>query len=323
MASVFKRVIGLVLVFFCLEPLFGQVNINFSISPPFTPFISDYIQPQRLEDIHVSLFNTTTTTQRIKFKISLTNQSKGISVVLKDNVSPVTPIILNANELSFLTLSDVGTNYGKLDQTSFSATGINLQSAILDGTLPDGLYEICIQAFDFDAVGFTKPISNGSPTGCFSFNVNYTDPPTDVRINGNLINYTYGGIVPFQGFNKSAGQNFVINFTPPAFNMGSDYLYTLYIFDQSMVNPAIQQESQILQAINTLIPTISKTSSIPTFFVDASDPILDENKNYYLVIKAEDQNSKTVFKNKGFSTVKAFKLFDNTPVTMPSVRFKQ
>lgn len=298
---------------FCANSM-AQVVVNLQVKPPFTPFISDYTRPERLEDISVSLFNQSSEELRLKFKLSLTNRAKGISISLKESVVPREPLVLGPNELNFVVLEDVSNLYGKLSQNSFNIQGADIQNLILDGTIPDGVYEICLQAFDYDALGFSKPLSGNSPSGCFSFEVNYTDPPTDIRLNNHLLQYRYGGDVPKVGINSAIGQNYSIQFTAPAFNMGSSYAYELLIFDETAVNPTRQQEANVLQAINTITPLVQKTSVVPFFSLEPGDIELDFYKNYYMVIRAVDENNRTLFKNKGYSAFKAFHLIDIQPI---------
>jgi len=320
MAFSFKYFSALLMCLFA-STIFGQVSINLSIKPPFTPFISDYTNPGRLDDISVALFNQSGDKLRLKFKLTLKNPAKGIDISIKENVNPNNPLELESNEFRFIVLEDVSNLYGKLNQNNFNISGADIQSLILDGTIPDGIYEVCLQAFDFDSPGFTKPLSSSSPSGCFSFQVNYTDPPTDIRFNNNLLQYSFGSEIPKIGVNGLIGQNYNIQFTAPAINIGSSYEYELMIFEQNVINPAQQRESSLLEAINTITPIIRKNSSIPFFTIDASDVELDFNKNYFMLIKVVDLNEKTLFKNKGFSTFKAFCMIDVQPILIPAVEF--
>jgi len=321
MALVFKKNILVLLALVFFQTAIAQVVVNVSVKPPFTPFISDYTNPARLQDISVSLFNQSGSDLKLKFKLSLTNQAKGIQIAIKETAAPIAPLELNKNEFKFVVLEDVSNLYGKLDQNSFDMTGADIQSLILDGTIPDGVYELCLQAFDYEAPGFSKPLSAASPTGCFTFQVNYTDPPTDIRFNNNLLQYNFGGTVPKLGVQGSLGQNYTVQFTPPALNIGSTYEYELMVFSEEVVNPTRQRENSLLNAIQTIQPIISKTSQVPFFVIGPEDLNLDYNANYYLLIKAVDLNEKTLFKNKGFSTFKAFNLIDVTPLYMPAPEF--
>lgn len=299
----------------------AQVSITLSVKPPFTPFISDYTNPERLKDISVALFNQSGNKLRLKFKLTLKNQAKGIEISIKETVNPLNPLELDENEFKFVVLEDVSNLYGRLDQNSFNIAGADIQNLILDGTIPDGIYEVCLQAFDFDAPGFSKPLSDNAPQGCFSFQVNYTDPPTDIRFNNNLLQYSFGGEVPKIGVNSLMGQNYNIQFTPPAMNMGASYEYELMIFEENVINPTRQQENSLIQAINTITPVIRKTSTVPFFTIDPGDVELDYFKNYYLIIKATDLNNKTLFKNKGYSTFKALRMIDIQPLIIPKTEF--
>jgi hypothetical protein len=304
-----------------MSNVYGQVNINLSVKPPFTPFISDYTNPARLQDITVSLFNQSGEDLRLKFSIVLENKEKGIHIALKEDANPIRAYELFKNEFKFLVLEDISNLYGSLNQNNFEIKGASIENLILDGTIPDGVYEVCLRAYDFDAPGFSKPLSDISPMGCFSFQVNYTDPPTDIRFNNNLLQYRFGGVVPKIGVNGALGQNYSIQFTPPALNLNSLYEYELMIFSETVINPNLQQENTILTGISSIIPIISQTSNVPFFSITNSDLELDFGKNYYLLIKATDLNEKTLFKNKGYSTFKAFQLIDiqNMQVSAPSI----
>jgi hypothetical protein len=321
MALVFKKHLLFLFALVLFQNAFAQVVVSVSVKPPFTPFISDYTNPARLQDISVSLFNQSGSDLKLKFKLTLTNQAKGIRIAIKESATPIAPLELNKNEFKFVVLEDVSNLYGKLDQNSFDISGADIQSLILDGTIPDGVYELCLQAYDYDAPGFSKPLSGASPTGCFTFQVNYTDPPTDIRLNNNLLQYSFGGTVPKLGVQSGLGQNYTVQFTPPALNIGSVYEYELMVFSEENINPSRQRENSLLNAIHTIIPLIRKTSLVPFFVIGPEDLSLDYNSNYYLLIKAVDLNEKTLFKNKGFSTFKAFNLVDVQPLFMPAPQF--
>lgn len=313
------------LCFFFLKSIaaFSQVQINFSVKPPFTPFLSDYTKPERLTEVSISLFNQTASVQNLKFKLSLVNSQKGISIVLKDDVVPSAALVLQPNEFKFIVLDEVSSLYSGLNANNFTITGVNIQNLLLDGTMPDGNYEVCLQAFDFDAPLFSKPLSNNSPLGCFNFSINYIDPPTDIRLNQNFLQYSFGGTIPVVPINGLVGQNYNIQFTPSALNIGSQYEYELKIFEESMVNPAQQQERTINEAVNSLIPIISKTSSAPFFQIEPSDMKLDAGKNYFMVIVVTDLNNKAKFKNNGISAWKAFRLLDVQPIALPAPTFEE
>ncbi|TNE78639.1 MAG: hypothetical protein EP332_13590 [Bacteroidetes bacterium] len=314
MAFSFKHFFFLVGLLLSIAEAGAQVSVNLLVKPPFTPFISDYTKPERLEDVSISLFNSSGKDLRLKFSFSLSNRAQGIEIALRGDLQPAQVFELKANEFRFLTLSDLSGLYGRLDQHSFTIRGANIENLILDGTIPDGTYEICMQAFDFDAPGLTVPMSQGSPTGCFTFDVSYSDPPTDIRLNSDFLNYTYGGEVPQFGFNSLAGQNHSIQFTPPTMIPGALYEYTLHVYDETAFNPNQMPEARMKETVTSLIPYLSKTSSTPFFIISPGDPPLEFGKNYFLLIEARDLNGKTVFKNKGFSTLKAFRLIDTKPV---------
>lgn len=311
----------LLFVLFMSTRTMAQVKVNFSISPPFTPFISDYTRPERLNDIHLSLFNQGQEPVRLKFGMSVRNREKGIEIFLKQTVIPVRPLELEPNELRFVDLDELSSIYGKLQQSDFSISGVDLQALLLDGTIPDGTYELCVQVYDFDAKGFSVPLSDGEPFGCFTFQVNYTDPPRDVRLNGNFLEYRFGGTIPKVAVNGSAGQNYSVQFTPSPVSPGSNYEYELLIFDGETINPKLQQESTVMQGIQSVIPIIQKQSIAPFFFIDASDAPLDFEKEYFLLIRVEDLNEKALFKNGGFSTFQAFSLRDIQPVFLQAPEF--
>lgn len=301
--------------------LHAQVNVNVQVRSPFTPFIADYTTPAKLNDLHVSVLNTTSSVVRIKFRFSLNNISKGISLSIKESSNPLRPYVLNPNEFRFIQLNDVSQLYGKITYTDFNVSGIDIQRAIADGTIPDGVYEFCIQAFDYDAPGFSRPLSGSSPQGCAIFEVVYPDPPADVRINNNILNYSYGGNVPQVSRIGSNVQLYQVNFTPPVPSAGSQYQYELFLYEEQSINPRLMSESQARSALEVLPPYIRKTSMASVFIIDQSDLPLEENKNYYLFIRVKDLNNKTIFKNGGISSIQAFQLqnISTTVVTPPVI----
>ncbi len=304
-----KRLIFTLLILCQFSLIRSQVNINITALPPFTPFLSDYLSPAKLNDVSVSIFNSNPQEVRLKFKFYLRNISKGTYIGIKENVAPANPFILNANEFKIITVSDIKNLYGNLGLESFDVQGIDVLRIIADGNIPDGYYELCVQAFDFDAPGFSKPMSGSAPGGCFSFEILYADPPTDIRCDNEILNYSFGGAVP-EIVTPAGTQMHTLSFTAPTPAMSSNYQYELFIFDETSLNPRQMSEVQILQALNTLQPYIKKTGNLSTFFLDAGDLPLALNKNYYVYITATDLNNLSLFKNKGVSAMHAFKLIN-------------
>ncbi len=201
------------------------------------------------------------------------------------------PISVSANEMNQLTGIDLSEYF---DYSNLVSSGIPIQQ-LIDNGLPEGSYQICFRARDFDG----NFISPDDPGGCSNyFNIRYSDPPVP-------INPQCGSTL-----NPPGIQNIVFSWTP-ATSAPSWTEYTLRIVEllDSTQNP----DEAMLSATE---PPFFETSlqGAFSFFYGPSQPILEKGRIYAWQVIAEERETETKFANDGKSPVCWFKW---NPVQFP------
>ena len=125
--------------------LFAQspVNISAQVSPPYVPYLSDYANSNS-DKLRIQLiFNDfNEPQQQVWLKVSLKGQ--GIQITQKPSFIPV-PLTLESGvpyQLSGLELAPW------LALENLSLSGLNPQRYAQTQSLPEGIYELCVEVFD-------------------------------------------------------------------------------------------------------------------------------------------------------------------------------
>ncbi|MBT2561566.1 hypothetical protein J7E50_12045 [Pedobacter sp. ISL-68] len=260
--------------------LFAQVNINVSISPPYSPFYADYAG-QNASKVLLIVQNLTSTQKKIKLTGQLSGDN-GITISTKSTYTPLQPIILNPNEtkqLNGLALKDI------FDLNTLNVYGIDKVKLVRTSRLPEGNYTFCIQAVDMTT---NQVISTGAPLGCSFISIIYPDAPV-------LINPSANSSIP-----AFTGQSFVWGNNLP------QSITVMYQFQVAEMPDERKDPNQILNATSRLkidrtIVNGTSTTLLP------SDPPLIEGKRYAWRVIASDPTGKIIFKNNGISAANEFR----------------
>lgn len=287
----FKAIIVLLAV---LLPVLAsaQVDVRVMILPPYSSKLSDYLS--RPQQFILTVHNTTSVNQNVQLRGEFSGDN-GVSIKANANYKSSVPIRLGPNELRTLGINDISSLF---DINKVTFTGITKQQFITQNGVPEGNYQICVQAFDYNT---NKPLSDSSPSGCSNIiPVTSVEDPTV--------------IAPFDGNTVSAlaGQNFVISWSTPSGAPPSTQ-YTIKIAE-------IFGSKSPADAFNTsMVPifyqqTVTGTNSI---VYNQAMPAMTLGRHYALAITANDPSNTVTFKNKGQSVVTSFIYGDTTAVAAP------
>ncbi|MFK8056418.1 MAG: hypothetical protein AB8F78_09895 [Saprospiraceae bacterium] len=119
--------------------------------PPYSGRVSDYTDLSNNDQVFVDLDNPGNTTLSFYLLGRITRNGAPF-VAMDNNFRPVRPIVLAPGELlSFdgSTLADLNLNFDVANVVGL--TGAQQSQILLDDALPEGEYEICLRAFDFDS----------------------------------------------------------------------------------------------------------------------------------------------------------------------------
>ena len=252
------------------------VQITTQIAPPFSSFIPDYSTPgnQNLK-LLVLFTDFTKPSYNIKLKIQISGQ--GINIQSKSyyysqaiTLQPGIPQEISGSDLS-----------GLLNANNLDISGITTQHYQTQ-TLPEGYYNICVTAFDYNN---PIPIQVSNQSCALGWMV-LSDPPfTNLPLCGSTI----PAISP---------QNVMFQWTP--MNMGSPNSFnnTLYDFELYEIRPGTQNPGNIIQ---TLPPIYQATTTFTFINYGITEPQLYYGMQYVWRVRARDQSGRDLFKNQGYS----------------------
>jgi len=166
MKTLFKILLfSLLINSFLLKAQQNPVTITVAVQPPYSPYFSDYVnQPNK-----IMVILTSTVNKDVYLHGSITSLG-GIDIHNTPGFKQDTPIHLTAGMPYNLTIDEIQNLY---DVNDLIFEGIDKETVIQTGQIPEDNYEICIKAYDYD----TDVLVSGS-TGCsINFMVSNIEPP--------------------------------------------------------------------------------------------------------------------------------------------------
>lgn len=271
-----------------LSSIQGQiepVSIQIMAAPPYPTLLSAY--ENKADDLLVTLrSNDPANDQRIRLTGSIRGDN-GISVVLPADYIPGSPIVLAPLEVRVMSLRELSEFYPGLGENDLVYSGgPSREELVQSQRIPDGNYQICLQALQYDT---GVPLSSGAPLGC-SGNIFITtlEPP--------LI------MTPSDG--DEVDRNFppMINFSwTPVVGAMVPISYNLIIAEvPAGVNPYDAIETQNLRIYD------EEDLMVPVFIYDESYPPLIDGKRYAVRVQAIDETASVTIRKEGWSEVNTF-----------------
>ena len=258
----------------------AQVNVSIQILPPYPTKFTDYASKPHL--MVISVTNASTTNQRIQLRGTVTGDN-GIVIRVRPSYKSTSPIELGPGQTRMLNGNDVAYffDYNKLEYS-----GITQSDFINKGGLPEGRYQLCIRAFDYDN---NAAISADEPAGCSnSFSVASLEPPLIISPRDEeVVSSAAGQIIPLR-WNTPVG-------TPSG----------------------IQYKIRIVEVLGNKNPNDAMmTARQPYFFekdvmtnmeiFNPASPQLTPGRKYAMMVQAFDPSNNAVFRNNGKSEVISF-----------------
>lgn len=262
--------------------VFAQITITVNAIPPYSPYVSDYINNPNKTIVTLIPIPNRTGLYSIYFKGTIEGDN-GVSIKTKTGYKPSSPLVVSAISPSQLNISTLSA-YFSTDNMLF--TGVTLRQLVNGNGLPEGTYTICLQAFDYDT---DLPLSNMNPSGCSGLiTIAHPDPPLLMS--------------PQCGSNVVAGpvQNILFNWSyNPGYTNAVEYLVKMV--------PVLPNQNPN-DAINTMTTPafFEKIVKSTSYLYGPADPILTKGQKYAFRIKAYDPSGKVIIKNNGESEVCTF-----------------
>lgn len=258
----------------------AQVNISIQILPPYPTKFTDYASKPHL--MVIMLTNTSTVSQRIQLRGSITGDN-GVEIRSRVGQKSTSPIELAAGETKSLNGSDIAKI---IDYTRLDYAGITQNEFLTKGGLPEGRYQLCARAYNYDN---NQPVSADEPVGCSNvFTISSLEPPV-------ILSPMADQQIP-----SGPGQVFSIRWNTPA-----------------SAPPSTKYRIRMVEMLGNRNPNDAiMTATQPYFFekevnsniyvYNPADPQLTPGRKYALMVEAFDPFEAAVFRNQGRSEVIAF-----------------
>ena len=274
-------------VIFCFGKLEAQIDIKINILPPYHSKVTDYAShPQQ---VLLLVHNASNLSFDVQLRGTITGDN-GIVLRVDPQYRSPSPIHLNPGEIKNLNASDISQLF---DYDELLYSGISKNDVIRSNGLPEGNYQVCVQAYDYNT---NKLLSSQEPLGCSNiFSISNVEPPIIIS--------------PFneQAINSQTTQNFIIAWTTPAGSPPStQYTVSMVpIFDNRNPNDAMNSAASPLFFQQTVIGT-------NLLMYGPSMPTLTPGRRYALIVVAKDPFNTVTFRNGGKSEVIGFIYGDTT-----------
>ncbi|MCZ2392751.1 MAG: hypothetical protein LC105_02710 [Chitinophagales bacterium] len=308
---------------------FGQqnVNVNVIVMQPMSPYL-----PQLVNEIQYGQLGTDGSTLKDKIIINLHNLSqeqKQIklsaklerlsptygSIYLNPNYQPSQPILMAPNQMMRVDRAMVDAAFGGFSKRELIFDNMDYSSMkqnALNYKLPEGMYRLCVTAYDFNDIGQTIPLGSG----CATFNICYsasapqfTMPFSSIMLQGR----EFGVLTPMTNQIQFA-------WIAPSTTCGFPLGFITYDFEIR----EIYSGQSINDARNNVY--VFRKNNIPTnlFILDTLlyRNVLMSGKSYIAKVKANTQynpNNPLEIQNQGYSEIIAFKYQPNNNSNPPII----
>jgi outer membrane protein OmpA-like peptidoglycan-associated protein len=261
----------------------APIVVQTQVIPPYSPYLSDYVTAN--DRLLVRLINTSQVARQVRLAGSLRG-TNGVEVTIPPTFIPTQPIVVPPGATVQVLSSQLSEYFSS---SAVQISGTTLQEVILGNGLPEGSYQLCLQALDF-ASG--QPLSQMAPLGCTpQFAVAQLEPPFLLQ----PMNETH---VP-----ASFPQAIVFSWSVPA---GARQNQIEYVLRLAEMFPQNMDPNQGMLAATT--PRLFEQVLVNNSYVyGPSDLPLEIGKRYaFQVIARPAPGQNAVFRNGGRSVAFAF-----------------
>ena len=269
------------------------IRVNVVVVPPYSTRISDYINTPN--KIIVSVMNLSAGPLGKSYDVYLLGSiscDAGVSVTTDPSYVPPRPITLSPGQTYMLSVQDVQELY---DANHLVYHGTSEQQIMQAGGFPEGLYTICVRAYDFHT---KQPLSDNNPSGCTSFNARNLEVPI---ITKPVCNDTV----------EDSFNNFIFSWIPPA-GAPPTTMYRLRIVEL-LSGQQIPPDAFYTTPPNYAFET---TTPAPVFVYTSALPPLSSGRTYAFAVQAFDTKGNAFFRNNGWSGICNFLYYKRVKDTM-------
>lgn len=260
------------------------VRIMTNVLPPYSPYIQDYPGTGSRVQVFISNLSGKDLSVRLLGKLEGDN---GVVIRTSPNYRPLRPLELRATDVNrMLTRPELE---GLFDLGQIDVQGMNKNELYKGLPLPEGNYQLCVQAFDNAT---TRPLSAEFPMGCSGLiPVRIVEPPILISPYDN------------EEITTKTPQTQLFSWSAPVGILPNQVEYTLRIVElPAEVNPNVYIDAMALPRTGLEIQHLRTT----TFLYGPSHPALQFGKRYAWRVQAISVSQKLAFMNEGKSPVSVF-----------------
>lgn len=297
MTSFARPFLFLILQFLLLPPLPAQVyplQVTTTITPPYTPYLSDYVAPgaQKLM-VQVSVNDPTLENYQCRFRVTI----EGLNITLRTKEHMVVPpVTLQGGGVPQIFYGEDLIDYFKADNLDFS--GLSRNDYGRSGKLPEGVYRISIEVLDYHR---GTVVSNKGATMVWMV---LNDPPLlNLPRDGSKVEAIDPVTIPFSWTPRQTGS--------PNSAFSTEYTFRLVEVWPDGRNPN--------DAMLVSTPLYETTTNMNALVYGPAEPALIPGRTYAWQVQAKavtmGAEPHDLFRNEGKSEVYTFRFGDE--VGMP------
>ncbi|MEX1131641.1 MAG: carboxypeptidase-like regulatory domain-containing protein, partial [Flavobacteriales bacterium] len=265
-----------------------EVIITLNIIPPYSAYVYDYadLSGQAV----ITLTNTTQELKQVRLEGNLTNATADLFVRTEPGHRGASPIVIPPGGSVVLSTQPGVMEFLAPENVTTNANDQIQQAIVLTGQLPEGLYRLCVEAYDYNG----PQLLSQPGGGCFSFGLYYANPPIITQpVNAAELN--------------AYMTNPVFSWTPPLGNLAG----ALIEYDL-LVTPVFagQNPNDAIIAARTYRrgqPILVKEGLMTNVYVrQVFDLAFEQGKQYAMQVTASDRNGNVGISNQGRSEISVF-----------------
>jgi hypothetical protein len=276
----------------------NTITINVTVNPPYSTNFEDYVGISA-NNVIVNLSCSPSANGLQSFylagQLSQSGASNPFTIAAPVNPRPPVSAVISMLPGSFLSLrgSDLQPYFDESRTVYENISQQQINTFYANKFIPEGSYQICLTAHDFDT---QNQISLASPSGCSNIFELRNLPPPSISY-PNCVNVSDAGHLQAGAF-----QNILFQWNAPVgLPISANLAYTFQMVEVPLgMNP-----NQIFQN-TTYIPFEINTGNQTSFFYNQSHPPLQIGKRYAIRIRAEDYSNQYAIQNNGYSEVCSF-----------------
>lgn len=218
------------LQFFLTEAQTHPIQVNILIPNPTAPFLSDYIGLE--SQVVITLTNNGNETRQVKLAGSFLRNVDNYGVRTRANYAPSIPIVILPGQMLTMTPLDLEAIYES--NALEPVGGASLNDFIRNPVLTEGIYQLCISAYDYTVPGYSEAniLSNPLVPACGMIIPIITSEPMLLQVQGMSCDIEDRIIV------SSETQNIVFTWSPSVpMTQPIAYEFTLLEFPSHISDP--------------------------------------------------------------------------------------